>query len=140
MGIRAVTPLAGVRVLVVDDDRETLEMICTLLEFHGATVTCVDDGVAALAALGDCQSRFDLMLCDIAMPGMDGYELLRRLRAKGCTVPVLAHSAHAGVEHAARARAAGFFTYLEKPVPPPELVGVVAAVSNRGGRGQAPDA
>src|SRR5687767_9154223 len=88
--------LAGKRILIVDDEPDTLDVECFVLERHGAEVRCVRDAREALEVVPEF--RPDLVISDIAMPGMDGIEFIRELRAMpseaGGDVPALAVSAH----------------------------------------------
>jgi two-component system CheB/CheR fusion protein len=114
--------LARVRVLVVDDSAETAVMLRQLLEFEGADVVAALSGDEALRILED--RDFDLVISDIAMPGMDGYELLRELRTRPRTsgVPAIAVTGYGQTEDAERAHAAGFFAHLVKPVEIARLI------------------
>lgn len=114
--------LAAVRVLVVDDSPETATMLRQLLEFEGAEVAAALSGPEALR-LADARD-FDLVISDIAMPGMDGYELLGELRRRPRTagVPALAVTGYGQSEDAERAHAAGFFAHLVKPVEIARLI------------------
>ncbi|HEV2856189.1 MAG TPA: ATP-binding protein [Thermoanaerobaculia bacterium] len=114
--------LAGVRVLVVDDSAETAVMLRQLLEFEGADAVAALSGDEALRILEE--RDFDLVISDIAMPGMDGYELLRELRTRPRTsgVPAIAVTGFGQTEDAERARAAGFFAHLVKPVEIARLI------------------
>lgn len=123
-------PLAGLNILVVDDDDDSRFYITTVLEADGATVTAVASAVAALEVLADWQP--DVFICDIAMPGEDGYTLIRKVRAlkadRGGKVPAVALTAYADSEDRIRALEAGFQTHVPKPVDPGELVAIVANV------------
>jgi two-component system, chemotaxis family, CheB/CheR fusion protein len=108
--------LAGLHILVVDDTPDSVEMMRVLLEMEGARVTTATSGTEALrqAAAAD----FDLIISDISMPGMDGYELMDRLRreARTANVPAIALTGFGRPEDAERARRAGFTTHLTKPL------------------------
>ncbi|RCJ31605.1 histidine kinase [Nostoc minutum NIES-26] len=123
-------PLAGLNILVVDDDDDSRFYITTVLEADGANVTAVASAVAALEVLADWQP--DVFICDIAMPGEDGYTLIRKIRAlkadRGGQVPAVALTAYADSEDRIRALEAGFQTHVPKPVDPGELVEIVANV------------
>jgi signal transduction histidine kinase len=120
--------LDGVRILVVDDDAGR-EMIAELLQAQGATVLSTASGAEALAVVGGF--RPDVMLTDIAMPGLDGYELQRRLRE---TMPTddlpaaIALTANARVDDKARALAHGFAAHVAKPVDAMQLVRTIRQV------------
>jgi CheY-like chemotaxis protein len=72
--------------------------------------------------------RFDVLVSDIGMPGVDGYEMLRRIRSSGNVIPAIALTAFARTEDRAKALEAGYTKHLSKPVEPPELISAVAAV------------
>ena len=120
--------LSGVRVLVVDDARYVLDVVTDMLQCNGANVTAVDSAEEALDILQ--RERPDVLLSDIAMPGMDGYALLRQARARlrGARVVAAALTAYAGEEDRRRALAAGFQMHLAKPVEPAELISVIATL------------
>jgi CheY-like chemotaxis protein/two-component sensor histidine kinase len=125
--------LEGLKVLLVDDDVESCELVEMMLSQRGAQVICLNSGSEALARLES--ERPDLLICDIAMPGLDGYELLKRLRARGINVPAIALTAYARKEDRIRAMAAGFQSHVSKPV---EAELLVTAAANLYGRMQAP--
>jgi CheY-like chemotaxis protein len=138
--------LAGVRVLVVEDEANTRSVVQWLLEQCGAEVTAVDSAAAAVeafrAAPGDGTAPgYDVLVSDMAMPVRDGYELLRQVRAieqerPGTRpVPAVALTAHAREADRDRAAAAGFQTHLPKPVEPGALVNAVARLAGRSGGG-----
>lgn len=115
--------LHDVRVLVIEDQPDSLELITNILEAAGADVTGVDNAPGALG----CDGVFDVVISDIALPGMDGYELLQRFRETPgrAHIPVIALTAFAGREHVARARAVGFQEHVVKPVDPAKLLETV---------------
>ncbi|HWS55612.1 MAG TPA: ATP-binding protein [Pyrinomonadaceae bacterium] len=123
--------LSGLRVLVVDDEQDALDLIRVVLEQGGARVTTAADAAAALAEFG--ASRPDVLVADIGMPGEDGYQLIRRVRAlgleEGGSVPAIALTAYASEGDRALALAAGFHLHVPKPVDPAELVRLVAGVA-----------
>jgi signal transduction histidine kinase/ActR/RegA family two-component response regulator len=120
--------LAGIEVLVVEDDRNTREAIATVLGRHGAAVEAVDSAAAARAALE--RRPIDILLADLAMPEEDGYQLVEQLRRRGVAIPAAALTSFAGDEPRRRARAAGFGAYLTKPVDPAELVAALARLAH----------
>ena len=113
------TPLAGVRVLVIDDEPDALEVVSMILSAHGAEVTSAASGSDALGILD--RAEVDVIVSDIAMPGLDGYDLLARIRRKR-PLPAVALTAYARAEDVERARAAGFQRHLPKPVSAAQLV------------------
>src|SRR5262249_34260009 len=108
--------LAHTEFLVVDDSEDTVEMLAQLLKIQGANVTTVTNGIDALGLVKD--KHFDVILSDISMPGMDGFEFLRRLRQiPGRTdVPVVEITGFGRKEDIQRAHRAGFFSHLTKPL------------------------
>lgn len=119
--------LAGRRVLVVDDLRDSRELMQVLLQNQQARVITADSGAQALELLR--QQRPDLVLCDIGMPQMDGFELIRTLRAlppdQGGTTPALAITAFARPEDRRRAIEAGYDGHLAKPVAADALLAAI---------------
>jgi PAS domain S-box-containing protein len=122
-------PLGGVRVLLVDDDADTLDVIQRMLQTRGAIVIgaeTVDDALRHLDA-----SQFDVVLSDIGMPNRDGYELVAELRKRKITAPAAALTAFAQSDDRARVLASGFHAYIAKPVEASELVATVASLASR---------
>lgn len=126
--------LTGMRLLVVDDSADTLEMLRHLLEMDGAMVTTAAGGPEALEILEE--DDFDVILSDISMPGMDGFELLRRLRKlpNGEAVPVLALTGFGRVEDVDRAKAEGFYSHITKPVDVGAIVATLQKLPARARR------
>ena len=114
------------QILVVEDNPLNRELTEAILERAGYAVDAVGDAETALAAAGRAQP--DLVLMDIELPGMDGLEATRRLKADPTTreIPVLALTAYAMAGDEARARAAGCDGYLTKPIHRPTLLDAVA--------------
>jgi PAS domain S-box-containing protein len=124
--------LAGLRVVVVDDDADGLELIRTILTAAGASVTACASAGAAFARIAEF--RPDLLVSDIEMPGEDGYALIRRVRALSQDrghLPAVAVTAYGRLEDRMRAFAAGFTAHLAKPIDPTDLVAIVAAAAGR---------
>ena len=113
--------------LLVDDEQDTVEMIAILLERAGADVVAVTSGIAAVGVAD--LFRPHVLLTDIAMPNMDGFELTAALRAKGRSCPVVAFSAHAGRSYVQRAKVAGFDAYLIKPIDAPAVLATLREVT-----------
>jgi CheY-like chemotaxis protein/anti-sigma regulatory factor (Ser/Thr protein kinase) len=122
--------LTGIRVLVVDDDRDSLDVIRRILVNRHAEVRAATSVTEALAALGEF--RPDLLLSDIGMPDRDGYEFIRLVRGlpEGKSMPAAALTALARPEDRMRALKAGFQTHVAKPVAPAELVAVVRSLAS----------
>jgi CheY-like chemotaxis protein len=119
----AVSPVNDrLRILVVEDDEDSAELLAEALVDRGHSVEVCREGAAALAATS--HFRPHVALLDVGLPGMDGYELARRIRALPLTLPIrlLALTGYGGHEERARARAAGFDAHFVKPVMPDELV------------------
>jgi signal transduction histidine kinase len=127
------TRLAGLRVLVIDDDTDALELLVTMLERNGATIVAARSVAEALEAVD--QGLPDVIVSDIAMPHRDGHDMIRTLRAlppdRGGRTPALALTAFARQQDRTRALAAGFNMYACKPVDPAELVISVANLAGR---------
>jgi CheY-like chemotaxis protein len=125
--------LVGVRVLVVDDDPDTTDLFAAALAACGADVVTATSAAEALRALA--ARAPDVVVTDIAMPGADGYWLLREIRqledARARALPVLAVTAFGREHFRARVLAAGFVDRLEKPVDPEALCAAVARASGR---------
>jgi len=123
--------LEGVRVLVVDDDDDARTAIVTVLEECGADVIPAASGPEALAAMK--RTTVHVLVSDIAMRGMDGHRLIRRVRdlepGRGGSVPAVALTAYAAPPDRTRALLAGYQVYLPKPFDPPELVTMVAKLA-----------
>jgi CheY-like chemotaxis protein len=122
--------LAGLRVVIVDDDATVREAVAIALEAAGAQATGVGSVEEALAACGAVWP--DLVMSDLSMPGEDGFALIRRLRAaergRGAVTPVLAVTGLAGDDHRDQALAAGFTAHLAKPVEPGALIALIAQI------------
>ena len=125
--------LRGLRVLVVDDDSDARQLLKIVLEQCDVEVTAVASVAEALERFGELQP--DVLVCDIEMPGEDGYSCIRKLRARegkqDQRTPAAALTAHAGVADRMRALAAGFDIHVPKPVEPAELVAVIASLASR---------
>lgn len=127
--------LAGLRVLVVDDQPDSRELAARILSECGANVKMAASAREALHMIDG--EMFDLLISDISMPDMDGYELIRAVRAlpadRGGEMRAIAMTAFARSEDRTRALRAGFQVHLAKPVDPSELVATVASVCGRRG-------
>ena len=118
-------PLRGLRVLFVDDNEDARTFVHAALELAGATVHVADSAERGLDLFDS--KTFDVVLSDIGMPNVDGYDFMGRLRsrARGARVPAIAVTAYAGSDDARRALAAGFQCHVAKPIDPTELVAAV---------------
>jgi PAS domain S-box-containing protein len=125
--------LSGVRVLVVEDEPDTRDLLSAALGHSGALVEPAASAGEALDALR--RRPPDVLVCDIGMPGEDGYALLARVRAltaeEGGLVPAVALTAYARADDRRRALAAGYQVHLAKPVDPDELISLVARMAGR---------
>ncbi|MFW9263755.1 response regulator [Nostoc sp. CALU 546] len=126
----ASTPLAGLRVLVVDDETDTRNFLSFMFEEYGAFATAVGSVDEALAVLE--QAKPDILISDIGMSEQDGYTLIRKLRSlepeKGGHIPAIALTAYTREEDRLKALSAGFQQHLSKPIDPTKLIAVVANV------------
>ncbi len=116
--------LLGSRILVVDDSNDNRVLLNRFLKKEGAEVieaACGEDAIAMSRT-----HEFDVVLMDIQMPGMDGYEALRGLRSTGCSKPVIALTAHAMLEEKKRALGAGFVDHVTKPINQKVLVNAIS--------------
>lgn len=123
--------LRGLHVLVVDDDNDARQLVASILEDCGCQITLAQSTQEAMTKLAD--EVPDLLLSDIGMPGEDGYDLIRKIRAlptdKGGDIPAAAITAFARPDDRRRMLNAGYSIHLPKPVEPGELVAVVSTLS-----------
>ena len=124
------------KILVVDDERAVRESLRRALELEGYTVDLADDGEEALERLGSSdEGEADAVILDVLMPGIDGLEVCRRLRADGNAVPVLMLTARAEVDSRVAGLDAGADDYLPKPFALAELLARLRALLRRAGNG-----
>ncbi|HJX29608.1 MAG TPA: chemotaxis protein CheB [Thermoanaerobaculia bacterium] len=128
-------PLSGLRLLVVEDEATSREMLTALLEQYGAEVTATGSAAEARVALE--RAVPDLMVSDIGMPGESGYDLIRHVRtllpAEGGLVPAIAFTAYASPEDRLEALDAGFQAHLAKPTDAARLVAMILSLTQRAG-------
>ena len=128
---KPVPSLDGVNVLVVDDDRDSRELVTIVLKGSGAEVVSVTSAIEALSELA--LKRFDVLLSDIGMAEMDGYALISQIRQlpaeRGGKIPAAALTAYAGIENQRRVLAAGYQVHIPKPIGPAELITAVARLA-----------
>jgi len=121
------------RVLVLEDENDVRDFLCVSLVQYGAQVSAFATTAEALQALEE--QRPHVLVSDIGMPGEDGYDFIRRVRAlepeRGGQTPAAALTGHAKGEDGARVLTAGFQVHLAKPVQPAELASVVATLAGR---------
>ena len=120
---------AGVRALLAEDTRALQTLFTRVLESAGAEVTGVGDGKAAVDAWTADPAGFDVILLDMQMPHLNGYESAAALRAAGCRLPIVALTAGAMAGDRARCLEAGCDAYLAKPIDPVELAKTVARLA-----------
>jgi CheY-like chemotaxis protein/anti-sigma regulatory factor (Ser/Thr protein kinase) len=125
--------LDGLRILAVDDEADTRELLRQGLEYCGAKVTVVASAAEAIEALMSCVP--DILISDIGMPGTDGYDLIRQVRAlptnRGAKVAAIALTAYTRIEDRLQALRAGYDMHVPKPVELAELCAVAASVARR---------
>jgi len=123
-------PLEGVSIVLAEDDEDSREALRLALEARGASLRCVNDGAAALAAVRERPP--DVVISDIAMPGDDGHAFLRKLRAlpasRGGRTPAVALTAYGGRDVRLRSVHAGFHSHLTKPVDAEKLVDILVGL------------
>ncbi|MDQ3131145.1 MAG: PAS domain S-box protein [Acidobacteriota bacterium] len=120
--------LLGKTILLVDDDCEGIQPLKLFLENHGADIDCVESAAEALKKLAEAD--FDLILSDIGMPEMDGYQFIEKARSApiNSSVPAIALTAFASAEDRRRALTAGFMTHVSKPINFDELLRVIIKI------------
>jgi CheY-like chemotaxis protein/nitrogen-specific signal transduction histidine kinase len=125
--------LHGVKVLVVDDEADSRELLMTILKRYGSDVRCSDSAAHAIQEFHDWNP--DLLVSDIGMPNEDGYSLIKRLRKlkseRAKQIPAVALTAYATDEDRSQALSAGFQIHVAKPIEPESFVTSIAAVLGR---------
>ena len=123
--------LNDLRILLVEDDLDTQELLKTVLRRHGAEVIAAVSGAGALTEVR--RHKPDLIISDIGMPDENGYDLIRKIRAlppeDGGHIPAIAVTAYASASDRRRALLAGFQTHLAKPIEPDDLVAVILSLT-----------
>jgi PAS domain S-box-containing protein len=126
--VSSTSPLAGLKVLIVDDDLDSREVLATLLALRAAEVKTAGSVIEALDALSYWKP--DVLISDIGMPGQDGYDLIKAIRSRGAQdggqVPAIALTGYATLQDGERALSAGYHTHVAKPVEPRNLVDLIA--------------
>jgi CheY-like chemotaxis protein len=127
-GRRSGRPLTGISLLIVDDDEDYRDMMCLLMKYLGATVDAALSGDEALQRAA--RHSPDAILCDLQMPGMDGFALIEQLRhdPRLHEIPVVAVTGLGSEGDKMRTRAAGFAAHLVKPINSEALSDVVVNV------------
>jgi two-component system CheB/CheR fusion protein len=121
--------LDGLRVLVVDDVQANADALRDLLDFENAEVTV--ESSSAVAIERAATERYDIIISDIAMPDIDGYAMLKAIRAhpQNAETPAIAYSGYGGVAEVERARVAGFDMHLTKPIRVDTLLDAIETVA-----------
>jgi len=131
--VEAVQSLAGLRILVVDDEADARELISTVLSEFGATVRIAASAAEGLTRL--LEEPVDVLVTDVGMPEEDGFDFVRKLRSLPDPqlrfIPAVALTAYGRAEDAACALAAGFQVHLTKPVAPAALASAIAQLAGR---------
>lgn len=129
----ALLDLSGTHVFVVDDEPDAVALLKEILNAAGARVTTAGSARAALETIQN--ARPDVLVTDVGMPVMDGFELIERLRRADDQalrdIPAAALTAYARTEDRAKALLSGFEMHLAKPIDPAELVAAVKALARR---------
>ena len=120
------------KILIVDDDIDTLRLVGTMLQKHGYLIVAAHNGAQALKVAQS--ERPDVIVLDVMMPDMDGYQVARELRklAETALTPIIMFSAKTQVDDRVAGYEAGIDDYLTKPVHPAELIAHVKALLSRG--------
>lgn len=115
------------QILIIEDNEANLELVHYLLEKAGYRLSVAVDGAEGVAVA--LRVRPDLIVCDLQMPVMDGYEVLRRLRAAAgfAAIPIVAVTAYSMPDDQRRVKQAGFDGYLSKPIEPETFVASIEA-------------
>ena len=127
----SVRPLAGLRVVIVDDERVSLMAITAMLGSWGASIQAAGGAADALRLIADTPP--DLVVCDLYMPDMDGFEMMKRVRelpaASGGRTPAIAITAHPSFDSRREAERAGFGAVFSKPFARDELIETMLRLS-----------
>ena len=129
----SVRPLAGLRIVIVDDDRVSLMAITAMLGSWGASIQPASGAADALRLIAE--TRPDLVLCDLYMPDMDGFDLMRRVRelpvVNGGGTPGIAITAHPSFDSRRDAERAGYGAVFSKPFPREELIETILRLARK---------
>jgi CheY-like chemotaxis protein len=128
-----VPSLAGLRILIVDDEEDAREVVSTIVGDAGAEVAAAASVQQALDLID--QWKPDVLISDIGMPGEDGYDLIRKVRAlppdQRGQIPAIALTAFARTQDRLKILSAGYQMHVGKPIEPLELITIVASVTKR---------
>lgn len=119
--------------LLVEDNAEILDVLRRLLERRGYAVACAVNGVEAVDHVRTAQNPPDLVLMDLRLPKMNGWDAIAAIRAQGATMPIIALSGDTSDEDRARAAAVGADKFLSKPVPIKDLSAAIEALIDSAG-------
>lgn len=129
--------LAGLHVLVVEDEQDSRDLIKHILEDAQMTVTAVADAAEALNVLANSEREFDMVVSDIGLPVVDGISFMRAVRQRpvegGGSLPAVALTAHTRAVDRTRVLQAGFNAHVPKPVDPDEFLAVLMSIARRNG-------
>lgn len=117
--------LMGVRILVAEDNNVNQIVLKAMLAPEGPEVVCVDNGEAAVARVAQQTDYFDIVLMDLQMPVMDGFDAAQRIHALVPELPVVAQTAHVLTETIERCRAVGMVAHVGKPIDRESLVATI---------------
>lgn len=118
--------IEGLSVLLVEDNELNMEIAKFIIENEGARVTCATNGKEAVDIYKNAPESFDIILMDIMMPEMDGYEATRMIREMDLNIPIVAMTANAFMEDKMKAKKAGMNAHLSKPLDKDKLICVIA--------------
>jgi signal transduction histidine kinase/CheY-like chemotaxis protein len=127
--------LSGISALILDDERDSREMLTRLLSEYGSNVVAVATPAEAIQMLR--KNEMDVFISDIGMPDINGYEMIRKLRADGIRTVAIALTAYARPEDRTLALDAGFQAHIAKPFEPADLMTTIAALVHRGATSEA---
>lgn len=123
--------IEGLSVLLVEDNELNMEIARFIIENEGAKVTCATNGKEAVDIYKNAPESFDIILMDIMMPEMDGYEATRMIREMDLNIPIVAMTANAFMEDKMKAKKAGMNAHVSKPLDKDKLIRVIAKLCNK---------
>lgn len=121
-----ITPRHALRILCVDDNSELVELVSDMLRFYGYHVECVYDGDLALQVIAAAPNKFDVLVTDLQMPGLDGHDLLVQARATGFRGKVVVYSGALTLRERQRFGELAVEAIVDKPANHRQLIGVIA--------------